>query len=237
VHDKLNKKEFLERVQKGAEQLLKLEKKTGKVAKRWAKAKKKIASRAEVLAVVEKTEKDFTASAKKMRDAVAKLKPVGAKAKHVTNKLSLTTTVLKPKRVACALMSPALKFAKLLKPLLDGIRKAIDKIFGLPIIKQIFGALNWVLDQIWKGINSVLGLDKIFNSLAETLNPLNSEMLQKFKAATEEIRNLGYETVQPIRDGMAAAVPLDFKFVPMSTIFQDDEFKDLDIPVGVVGFG
>merc|ERR1712166_1114260 len=87
VHDKLNKKEFLERVQKGAEQLLKLEKKTGKVAKRWAKAKKKIASRAEVLAVVEKTEKDFTASAKKMRDAVAKLKPVGAKAKHVTNKL------------------------------------------------------------------------------------------------------------------------------------------------------
>ena len=58
--------------------------------------------------------------------------------------LSYTGKIVRPKRMAVALLQPGQQLAKELHPVLDSLNKGLDSVMNLPIVKQLLGTMNWV---------------------------------------------------------------------------------------------
>merc|ERR1719174_1813256 len=118
--------------------------------------------------------------------------------------------------MAVALLQPGQQLAKELHPVLDSLNKGLDSVMNLPIVKQLLGTMNWVMDKVFDQICAVIPLKEIFAYIADKLNPVSDETLEQIRTCIQGWKELSFEKLQPITNAFSRCIPRQPKLIGLS---------------------
>merc|ERR1719201_3313145 len=109
---------------------------------------------------------------------------------------------------------------------------------NLPIVKQLLGTMNWVMDKIFDQICAVIPLKEIFAYIADKLNPVSDETLEQIRTCIQGWKELSFEKLQPITNAFSRCIPRQPKLIGLSEYLGVELSGDhhVQIPVGAFGF-
>lgn len=215
ARDKLMKSQAFKLMQKGNKQLANAEKQSAKLGNEWPEWKRSAPND-----VANQLDEMFTQGSKYAVKASQTIAPMAKQMEEFRKNIAYTSSILAPKRTCVAWLRPITQFYRMMEPVLNQIMDLLNKILGLPVIKQVMNFFDSVVDFIWNKICEWTGIDRLFNQLADSLNPF------KGLFGEEEVRR-AVEMFDPERllREMGAFEALDFAKLELSSAVDKMGFK------------